>query len=210
MTLECIATELNRDNVLGVREDPRIAEQQFGNFQDVEAVKQAKRERWKFGQFFYRFPSGEAGMDVYSRATSFLATVLRDTASVGNLEGDVLKDLNIVIVTHGLTLRLLLMRWFHLRVVQFEASRNPGNATLVVMERKAAVEREGGKLGEWFELDEASQVNLNLRDRRYVAVGKPPSPLGDGTEEAGQKRPGPRIAHFTPLDETLRGNGGFD
>ena len=40
-----------------------------------------------------------------------------------------------VIVTHGLTLRLFLMRWFQLTVEEFEAMDNPSNADFVVMER---------------------------------------------------------------------------
>ena len=32
-------------------------------------------ERKAFGRFYYRFPNGEAGFDVYSRVTSFISTV---------------------------------------------------------------------------------------------------------------------------------------
>ena len=57
-------------NSLGVREEPRIAEQQFGNFQNVEEVLAAKEERGRFGRFWYRFPSGESGL-VRSPINSF-------------------------------------------------------------------------------------------------------------------------------------------
>ena len=43
--------------------------------------------------------------------------------------------LNIVIVTHGLTLRLLLMRYFQLSVEEFEHSFNPQNSKIVIMDR---------------------------------------------------------------------------
>ena len=39
-----------------------------------------QQERKAFGRFYYRFPNGEAGFDVYSRVTSFISTVLRDAA----------------------------------------------------------------------------------------------------------------------------------
>merc|ERR1719223_2202627 len=78
-TLEELGRAINKASVLGVREDPRLAEQQFGNFQDVEAVKRAKADRHRFGRFFYRFPNGEAGMDVYNRASSFFGSLIRDT-----------------------------------------------------------------------------------------------------------------------------------
>ena len=45
------------------------SEQQFGNYQDFEAMRAAKAERKKFGRFYYRFPYGESGVDVYDRAT---------------------------------------------------------------------------------------------------------------------------------------------
>lgn len=50
-----------------------------------------------------RFPQGESGLDVYNRATSFIATMFRDFANE-NIARD---DLNVIIVTHGLTLRLV-------------------------------------------------------------------------------------------------------
>ena len=57
---------VSKNQIWGVREEPRIAEQQFGNFQNVDEVRKAKTERKKFGRFFFRFPNGESGLDVYS------------------------------------------------------------------------------------------------------------------------------------------------
>lgn len=48
-------------------EDPRIREQDFGNYQDEEKMKHLKAERYKFGIFYYRFPNGESGCDVFDR-----------------------------------------------------------------------------------------------------------------------------------------------
>ena len=39
----------------------------FGNFQDAEGKQKEKAERLRFGRFFYRFPNGESGADVYDR-----------------------------------------------------------------------------------------------------------------------------------------------
>ncbi|CAI7834538.1 unnamed protein product [Closterium sp. NIES-54] len=50
------------------------------------------------------------------------------------------KALNIVMVTHGLTTRVFLMRWFRWTVRQFEGLLNPGNCEIRVMEMG-----EGGK-----------------------------------------------------------------
>lgn len=146
---------------LGVREEPRIAEQQFGNFQNVEAVIAAKEERSRFGRFWYRFPNGESGLDVFNRTTSFIATLFRDMSSIQVLmqpgtRGD--GEFNIVIVTHGLTLRLFLMRWLRWSVAQFERSKNPPNGSIIIMERRQ--DRKGSN--RWFALDAASAKILNV------------------------------------------------
>merc|ERR1712157_570564 len=44
-------------------------------------------------------------------------------------------DMNILVVCHGLTLQLLLMRYFQLSVEELESSYNSQNAKLVVMNR---------------------------------------------------------------------------
>jgi broad specificity phosphatase PhoE len=44
--------------VAGVREEPQLREQDFGNFQDLKRKQLEKRERQYFGRFFYRFPDG--------------------------------------------------------------------------------------------------------------------------------------------------------
>ena len=53
-TTEHMIAALPKGSVIGMREEPRLAEQQFGNFQNVEEVRLAKRERQKFGRFFWR------------------------------------------------------------------------------------------------------------------------------------------------------------
>ena len=51
----------------GVQEEVQLREQDFGNFQDAVGKAQEKSERLRFGRFFYRFPNGESGADVYDR-----------------------------------------------------------------------------------------------------------------------------------------------
>jgi broad specificity phosphatase PhoE len=155
-TLKEIQQMFPKEQVWGVREEPRIAEQQFGNFQNVEEVRKAKIERKKFGRFFFRFPNGESGLDVYSRTTSFLSTLFRDSAQMRNSGVD-LHNMNIVIVTHGLAIRLFLMRWFQYSVDDFEDSYNPANGSLNIMERH---ENEHGE--QWFEIEAETKSSLNL------------------------------------------------
>lgn len=49
----------------------------FGNFQDAEGKQKEKAERLRFGRFFYRFPNGESGADVYDRMTIFEDHLIR-------------------------------------------------------------------------------------------------------------------------------------
>lgn len=43
--------------------------------------------------------------------------------------------MNLVIVSHGLTLRVFLMRWYKWTVEQFEGLYNMPNGSMLVMER---------------------------------------------------------------------------
>jgi broad specificity phosphatase PhoE len=53
----------------------------------------------------------------------------------GHLRGPDVNE-NVLIVTHGMTLRLFLMRWFHWTVEELENLRNPYNCQMVVMQQK--------------------------------------------------------------------------
>lgn len=90
-----------------------MTEQQFGNFQNGEEMQTIFSDRSDFGRFYYRFPEGEAGLDVYNRATSFIATLFRDWT---RNDPEVQKEMTVIVVTHGLTLRLFLMRWYQYTV----------------------------------------------------------------------------------------------
>lgn len=114
-------------NVARSTEDPRIREQDFGHLRPVEAYQLIESERDEFGTFFYRVPDGESGADVYDRISIFLDTLWRDFEKPDYPE-------NTLIVSHGLTIRLFVMRWFHWSVEEFERWRNPKNCQHFVME----------------------------------------------------------------------------
>ena len=100
-------------------------------------MRETKKTRSRFGRFWFRFPNGESGADVYDRITSFRET-LRNDMNEGRFEqSGVGHDGTVVIVSHGLTLRIFLMRWFKWSVSQFERVHNFGNAELVVLTRGA-------------------------------------------------------------------------
>lgn len=53
-----------------------------------------------------RFPNGESGADVYDRITVFTDHLIRDINA-----GRFANSTSLVLVTHGLALRIFLMRW---------------------------------------------------------------------------------------------------
>ena len=108
-------------------EDPRLREQDWGHFVDADANAKLRRERKRYGQFYYRFKDGESGADVFDRVSVFLETLHRDFN----------KDdfpRNVIMVTHGLTMRLFFMRWLHWSVEKFERVWNPENCEFKVLE----------------------------------------------------------------------------
>ena len=60
-------------------------------------------------------------------------------------------------MTHGLSLRLFLMRWFQFSVHDFEESYNPDNCELVIMSKMKNTEGHA-----WMELNEKNRISLSL------------------------------------------------
>ena len=109
-----------------VKEDPRIREQEWGNFQEKKLIKKIRRERHKYGSFFYRMPHGESGADVYDRVTTFIDTLHRDFDKIEFPP-------YCALISHGLTIRVFIMRWFHWTVEEFERYDTPDNCCLIPM-----------------------------------------------------------------------------
>lgn len=65
---------------------------------------------------------------MFDRVSDFLGTLMRDFEKTDFPP-------NVVIVTHGMALRLFLMRWFHWTVEQFEEVLNPTNCQVLLMEK---------------------------------------------------------------------------
>ncbi|KAL3537999.1 hypothetical protein ACH5RR_001365 [Cinchona calisaya] len=138
-TLREIGRSFPRNRVNGVREECRIREQDFGNFQDYEKMKELKKIRNLYGRFFYRFPEGESGADVYDRVSGFLESLWRDIY-MKRLSQNAADELNVVIVSHGLSVRIFLTKWFKWTVEQFESLKSPKNCEFRVMELGASGE----------------------------------------------------------------------
>lgn len=143
-------------------EEPRLREQDFGNFQPGSAeMARMWQERANYGHFFYRIPNGESAADAYDRISGFNESLWRsfgedDFASV------------CVLVTHGLMTRVFLMKWYHFSVEYFEDLRNINHCEFVVMK----LNPDNGKYILQNQLRTWSQ--LRREDNEEDAVGHPP------------------------------------
>jgi broad specificity phosphatase PhoE len=113
-------------------EDPRLREQEWGQNMGSREGYSSKIEEYRdsYGHFYYRFrDGGESCADVFDRMSDFMNTLFRDFKK---------KDFprNVVIVTHGMTMRLFIMRWFHCSVEEFESWGNPPNGAFYLLERR--------------------------------------------------------------------------
>ncbi|CAG98631.1 acid phosphatase DET1 [Kluyveromyces lactis] len=112
-----------------VKEEPRIREQDFGNFQKTASMTEVMNTRANYGHFFFRFPQGESAADVYDRCSGFQESLFRHFEKSGGKKRDV-----VAIVTHGIFLRVFLMKWFRWTYEEFESLTNVPNGSVIVME----------------------------------------------------------------------------
>lgn len=102
-------------------EDPRLREVDTG-YEDYES-QQKKRDQ--FGWFYYRYAGGESPADCFDRVATFLDTFYRQIERKGATSG--------LIVSHGLTIRCIVMRFLHLSIEEFESLRNPDNCDVITI-----------------------------------------------------------------------------
>lgn len=122
-------------------ENVALCEQQFGLFDglsDEELQVQYPNEHSHYqkaekfeGRFWARMPLGESRFDVALRVHQLFGTWLRDVEKHG-IE-------NIVVVSHGVTIRAILMRWLHLPVEWFEKEPNPPNCSVRLISKNKSL-----------------------------------------------------------------------
>lgn len=108
--------------------EPRLREQDWGNLQDPLEQEEQKHKRHEFGHFFYRLTHGESGADVDDRVASFLNELERRIAK------DPRHPQTVLVVSHGLTMRLLCRRMFAWSVDLFESLSNPGHCEYRILD----------------------------------------------------------------------------
>ncbi|KAF1809795.1 phosphoglycerate mutase-like protein [Eremomyces bilateralis CBS 781.70] len=124
----CGPSPFQRENIK-VYEEPRLREQDFGNFQPCSAeMERMWQERADYGHFFYRIPNGESAADAYDRISGFNESLWRQF-------GDEDFPSVCVLVTHGLMTRVFLMKWYHWSVEYFEDLRNVNHCEFIAMKQ---------------------------------------------------------------------------
>lgn len=153
-------------HTIKVYEEPRLREQDFGNFQPGEQeMARMWKERAEYGHFFYRIPNGESAADAYDRVSGFNDSLWRrfeepDFASV------------CILVTHGLMTRVFLMKWYHFSVEYFEDLRNVGHCEMTVLKKS-----DSGKFVLQNELRTWSELRRERAARGSMSAGSPDQPI---------------------------------
>lgn len=99
-------------------QEPRLREQDWGNLQDEQEQARQEAERNVYGHFFYRLSHGESGADVDDRLAAFLMELALRPPEPEPVD-------TVLIVTHGLAMRLLARRVLGWSVALFESLSNP-------------------------------------------------------------------------------------
>jgi broad specificity phosphatase PhoE len=111
-------------------EDPRLRNQYYGDWKQVQEARNALDEDVKkVGLFYYVYQGGEAAADVYDRVSSFMETLYRKWEQPRSAQ-------NYVILTHNIVILCFLMRWFHWDVATFHRLSRFGGGQLAIMEKQ--------------------------------------------------------------------------
>merc|ERR1712032_976631 len=153
-------------------------EQEFGNLQGEE-FSDYRREQQSIGRFFYRFPTGESGADVFDRTRSWW----NDTLLTHNVSRLMEPVDTVLIFTHGLTMRLILMQLDGWSVDTFHAVWNAGNRDIYVLQKDMNSKQQSPyKLDSAWDMPKSSttvtvelasgdRTNLKLSD--YLSLRQP-------------------------------------
>ena len=115
-----------------VKEDVTLIEQQYGLFSDkeIETIKKMYPEQFAFydnyykndGKFYAKFPQGESPFDVALRTKQFINTIYRDKEDV------------LFVVSHGTTIKTIVMNFFHYSPEWYSCEPTPGNCSIRLIE----------------------------------------------------------------------------
>jgi len=111
-----------------VKEDITLIEQQYGLFSDkeIERIKKLYPDQFAYydnyykndGKFYAKMPQGESPFDVALRTKQFINTIYRDKEDV------------LFVVSHGATIKTIIMNFFHYSPEWYNSELTPGNCSI--------------------------------------------------------------------------------
>ena len=123
-----------------VKEDITLIEQQYGLFSDkeIETLKAMYPDQFAFydnyyqndGKFYAKLPQGESPFDVALRTKQFIDTIYRDKEDV------------LFVVSHGATIKTIVMNFFHYSPEWYSNELTPGNCSIRLIESNDRVNAE--------------------------------------------------------------------
>lgn len=119
-TLREIGKSFCRKSVIGGREEVRIREQDFGNFQESERMKAIKKTRMRYGRFFYRFPEGESAADVFDRVSGKINLLVFKLSYCNSIIRLLLFNVDCLIFVHILLLETVMFLFCSLVTYMFD------------------------------------------------------------------------------------------
>ncbi len=131
------------NDILGikrVKEDITLIEQRYGLFSDkeIKTLKELYPNQFAFydnyykndGKFYAKLPQGESPFDVALRTKQFIDTIYRD------------KEDTLFVVSHGTTIKTIVMNFFHYSPEWFNSEITPGNCSIRLIESNNKINRE--------------------------------------------------------------------
>ncbi len=123
-----------------VKEDITLIEQRYGLFSDkeIKTLKEMYPDEFAFydnyyqndGKFYAKFPQGESPFDVALRTKQFIDTIYRDKEDV------------LFVVSHGATIKTIVMNFFHYSPEWYNSEPTPGNCAIRLIESNDKINTE--------------------------------------------------------------------
>jgi len=213
-TARCLRKAIE-PNIVHTQIEPRVREQEFGNLQGDE-FKAFRTQQQSIGRFFYRFPTGESGADVHGRTCSWWEGWVRQV----NLRPGFEHADALVVVTHGLTMRLILMQLYGWSPNTFSTVWNAGNCDMYVL--KLNLDKPGttpydidaaegdypnSTLDAVVTMSDGTEQTLPLND--YLKLAPPRTTDPDAAAEMLAEQHGLELASIVAVD-FFAGRAGFN
>jgi broad specificity phosphatase PhoE len=109
------------------REDVRLRELDHSFNLNRDELRSELKLKDEFGDFYYRPLRAESLSDLFNRLDSFINSMFRAFEKSDFPQ-------NVIIVSHSFTIRIFLMRWFHLTIEEFESLQRPKNCSKYIFE----------------------------------------------------------------------------